>query len=154
MKDASDSAPVYYNSLFNHGVDGKRRVQVPAKWRPRQPDVEFTLILWPKSTHGPCLRVLPPEQMAKLMADINSMSNDDPNKVVLKRFIGSESAQVALDKAGRICLPEDMAKAAGITKEAVLVGLLDRFEIWDPARYGAVRGEDQVMASAAFSLME
>ena len=154
VKDASDSAPVYYNSLFNHGVDGKRRVQVPAKWRPRQPEVEFTLILWPKSTHGPCLRVLPPEQMAKLMADINSMSNDDPNKVVLKRFIGSESAQVALDKAGRICLPEDMAKAAGITKEAVLVGLLDRFEIWDPARYGAVRGEDQVMASAAFSLME
>ena len=154
VKDASDSAPVYYNSLFNHGVDGKRRVQVPAKWRPRQPEVEFTLILWPKSTHGPCLRVLPPEQMAKLMADINSMSNDDPNKVVLKRFIGSESAQVALDKAGRICLPEDMAKAAGITKEAVLVGLLDRFEIWDPARYGAVRGEDQVMAGAAFSLME
>ena len=154
VRDESDSAPVYYNSLFNHGVDGKRRVQVPAKWRPRQPDVEFTLILWPKSTHGPCLRVLPPEQMAKLMADINSMSNDDPNKVVLKRFIGSESAQVALDKAGRICLPEDMAKAAGITKEAVLVGLLDRFEIWDAARYGAVRGEDQVMASAAFSLME
>ena len=154
VRDESDSAPVYYNSLFNHGVDGKRRVQVPAKWRPRQPDVEFTLILWPKSTHGPCLRVLPPEQMAKLMADINSMSNDDPNKVVLKRFIGSESAQVALDKAGRICLPEDMAKATGITKEAVLVGLLDRFEIWDPARYGAVRGEDQVMASAAFSLME
>ena len=74
------------------------------------------------------------------------MSNDDPNKVVLKRFIGSESVQVPLDKAGRICLPEEMAKAAGIKKESVLVGLLDRFEIWNPNRYGAVRGEDQVMA--------
>ena len=92
--------------------------------------------------------------MGNLMADINAMSNDDPNKVVLKRFIGSESVQVPLDKAGRICLPEEMAKAAGIKKESVLVGLLDRFEIWNPNRYGAVRGEDQVMAGAAFTLME
>ena len=154
MPEESASGPVYYNSLYEHGVDGKRRVQIPAKWRPAQSDVEFTLIVWPKSPHGSCLRALPPEQMGKLMADINAMSNDDPNKVVLKRFIGSESAQAALDKAGRICLPEEMPKAAGIKKAAVLVGLLDRFEIWNPERYAAVRGEDQVMAGAAFTLME
>jgi len=92
--------------------------------------------------------------MSKLMEDINGMSNDDPNKVVLKRFIGSESVQVALDKAGRICLPEEMANLAGIAKKAVLVGLLDRFEIWSPDRYAEVRSDDQVMAGAAFSLME
>ena len=154
MSEHGTGMLVYYNSLYRHGVDGKRRVQIPAKWRPTRPDVEFTLIVWPKSAHGPCLRVLPPEQMGKLMADINVMSNDDPNKVVLKRFIGSESAQAALDKAGRICLPEEMTKTAGIKKAAVLVGLLDRFEIWNPGRYAAVRGEDQVMASAAFMLME
>ena len=154
MAEVSDIAPVYYNSLYKHGVDGKRRVQVPAKWRPVSPDVEFTLVVWPKSAHGPCLRALPPEQMAKLMEDINGMSNDDPNKVLLKRFIGSESVQVALDKAGRICLPEEMASLAGIKKEAVLVGLLDRFEIWSPVRYAEVRSDDQVMAGAAFSLME
>ena len=154
MEEERDTVSVYYNSLYRHGVDGKRRVQIPAKWRPSSPDVEFTLIVWPKSAHGPCLRVLPPEQMAKLMQDINEMGNDDPNKVVLKRFIGSESTQVALDKAGRICLPEAMAKLAGIKKHAVLVGLLDRFEIWSPDRYEEIRGEDQVMAGTAFSLME
>ena len=37
---------------------------------------------------------------------------------------------------------------------AVLVGLLDRFEIWNPKRFAEVRGEDQVMAGAAFTLME
>ena len=154
MTDESANTPVYYNSLFKHGVDGKRRVQIPAKWRPAQPDVEFTLIVWPKSAHGSCLRALPPEQMGKLMADINAMNNDDPNKVVLKRFVGSESAQVALDKAGRICLPEEMAKAAGIKKAAVLVGLLDRFEIWNPKRYEEVQAEEQVMAAEAFTMME
>ena len=144
----------YYNSLYRHGVDEKRRVQVPAKWRPAKAGIEFTLILWPKHKEGSCLRVLPPQEMAELMRDIDAMPNDDPNKVVLKRFIGSESVQVALDKAGRICLPDEMAKAAGIHDQAVLVGLLDRFEIWNPARYEKVRTADAVMAQEAFKMME
>jgi MraZ protein len=146
--------PTYYNSSYRHGVDEKRRVQIPAKWRPTEPDVEFTLVLWPKSQAGPCVRVLPPEQMASLMKDIKAMPNTDPNKVVLKRFIGSESVQVPLDKAGRICLPEAMATAVGITHEAVLVGLLDRFEIWSPEGYEKVKAADAVMAPEAFKLME
>jgi len=135
-------------------VDEKRRVQIPAKWRPADANVEFTLMLWPKAKEGPCLRVLPPKEMAELMADIDAMPNDNPNKVVLKRFIGSESVQVALDKSGRICIPEGMAKAAGVESEAVLVGLLDRFEIWNPERYEKVRASDAVMAQEAFKLME
>jgi MraZ protein len=154
MDANASSAQTYYNSLYRHGVDEKRRVQIPAKWRPAEPGTEFTLIFWPKDKLGPCLRVLPPEQMAKLKRDIDAMPNGDPNKVVLKRFIGSESVQAALDKAGRICLPDEMAKGAGIKDEAVLVGLLDRFEIWNPERYEKVRASDAVMAQEAFKLME
>jgi MraZ protein len=152
--DETAVEPTYYNSLYRHGVDEKRRIQIPAKWRPAESGIEFTLILWPKAKEGPCLRVLPPQEMAQLMRDIDAMHNGDPNKVVLKRFIGSESVQVALDKGGRICLPEEMARAAGIEDEAVLVGLLDRFEIWNPERYEKVRASDAVMAQEAFKLME
>ena len=59
-----------------------------------------------------------------------------------------------MDKGGRICLPEEMARAAGIKDEAVLVGLLDRFEIWNPARYENVKAADAVVAHEAFKLME
>ena len=144
----------YYNSLYQHGVDEKRRVQIPAKWRPADPETEFTLILWPKAKEGPCLRALPPKEMAELMESIDAMPNGDPNKVVLKRFIGVESIQATVDKSGRICLPENMAKAAGIEDEAMLVGLLDRFEIWNPKRFAAVKASDAVMAHEAFKLME
>ncbi len=154
MDASQTSPPIYYNALYRHGVDEKRRVQIPAKWRPAEPDVEFTLVLWPKAKEGPCLRVLPPKQMATLMRDIDAMPNHDPNKVVLKRFIGSKSIQAPLDKGGRICLPEEMATAAGITDTAVLVGLLDRFEIWSPERYENVKNSDAVMAQEAFKLME
>jgi MraZ protein len=146
--------PTYYNSLYRHGIDEKRRVQIPAKWRPAKPGTELTLVLWPKAKEGPCVRVLPPQEMAELMRDIDAMPNSDPSKVVLKRFIGSESVQVTLDKSGRICLPEEMAKAAGILDTAVLVGLLDRFEIWAPERYEKVKASDAIMAQEAFKLME
>jgi len=154
MQSEGNSEPTYYNSLYKHGVDEKRRLQIPAKWRPAKENFEFTLIVWPKSKEGPCLRALPPEQMAKTLREIDAMPNSDPSKVVLKRFIGSESIQVALDKAGRICLPDGMAAAAGVKDEAMLVGLLDRFEIWNPERYEKVRASDAVMAQEAFKMME
>ena len=154
MNVAKTKEPTYYNSRYLHGVDEKRRVQIPAKWRPEKPGTELTVVLWPKHKAGVCLRVLPPSQMAKMKSDLDAMPNGDPNKVVLKRFIGSESVQVALDKAGRICLPDEMARAAGIKDEAVLVGLLDSFEIWNPARHENVKAADAVLASEAFKLME
>lgn len=154
MESSETSGPTYFNSEYRHGVDEKRRVSVPAKWRPAKPGTELTLVLWPKAKEGPCLRALPPQKMADLMRDIDVMPNTDPNKGVLKRFIGSKSVQVTLDSVGRICLPDEMAKAAGIKDEAVLVGLLDRFEIWSPDRYVKVAASDEVMAQEAFKLME
>jgi len=154
MEPNESTAPKYYNSTYRHGVDEKRRVQVPAKWRPTEPGIELTLVLWPKAKEGPCIRVLPPQQMARLMSDIDAMPNSDPNKTVLKRFIGSESMQAPVDKVGRICLPEGMAKAVGIAGEAVLVGLLDRFEIWNPEAYEKVKTSDAILAQEAFKLME
>src|SRR5690349_17319049 len=153
MEENENVGRTYYNSSFRHGVDEKRRVQVPAKWRPKS-GTELTLVLWPKAKEGPCLRALPPQKMADLMRDIDAMPNSDPNKGVLKRFIGSKSVQVTLDSVGRICLPDEMTKAAGIKDQAVLVGLLDRFEIWSPEQYAKIAASDEVMAQEAFKLME
>ena len=122
--------------------------------RPEKAAVELTLILWPREGVGACVRVLPPAQMGKLMKSIDEMPNNDPKKVVLKRIIGSDSAQASVDKAGRICLPDEMARGAGIKNEAVLVGLLDRFEIWNPERYEKVKTADATLAPDAFRLME
>jgi MraZ protein len=154
MSEGKTNEPTYYNSRFLHGVDEKRRVQIPAKWLPQKGDLELTLVLWPRESAGACIRVLPPMQMAKLMQSIDDMPNSDPRKVVLKRIIGSGSAQAGVDKSGRICLPDEMAREAGLKGDAMLVGLLDRFEIWNPERYEKVQVADAALAQEAFKLME
>ena len=154
MEPNENAERTYYNSRYRHGVDPKRRVSIPAKWRPAKSGIQLTLVVWPKAKEGPCLRVLPPQKMAALTRDIEAMPNEDPNKAVLKRFVGSQSVQVTLDKVGRIVVPEEMAQAAGIGEEAILVGVLDAFEIWSPERYEKVESADAIMAQEAFKRME
>ena len=153
MTEAADKQTTYYNSCYRHGVDEKRRIQIPAKWRPEEENTQLTMILWPQHKAGTCLRVMPPSEMAKLMAQIEAMPKGDPKRIALKRFIGSESIQLTLDKAGRIVMPDEMTRSADIQNEAVLVGCMDYFEIWNPARYQNVRTVDAEISNEAFNLI-
>jgi len=154
MAEPDNNEPITYLSLFTHGVDDKRRVQIPSKWRPSQPDVELTLILWPNGSEpDACLSVLPPVVMNALAQKIRSMPAADPKAAALRRLLGSKSASVTLDKVGRITLPEHMARTVGINEQAVLVGSVDRFEIWNPERYEKVSAVDAALLSEAFKLI-
>ena len=144
---------IYYTSVHRMAVDDKRRLQVPSKWRAGGEDVGFTLMVWPSGPSGPCLRGLPPRQMDVLMETIEQMSAADPAAVALRRLIGSKTELAALDKSGRICLPDEMAREAGIQREAVLVGLLDRFEIWSPEKHEETSRTDEQLAQEAFKLL-
>ena len=145
--------PVYYNSHYHHGVDEKRRVQIPAKWR--SPDAEvLTLLVWPKgSLPEACLLALPPVEWEDLVAKLKAMPYSDSRAQSLRHAVGTKSDRVPVDKSGRICLPEWMAKAVLIEKEAVLVGLVDRFQIWNPERYEVSRMVDNELLPEAFKLI-
>jgi MraZ protein len=151
MSASASSEVIYYNSLYRHGVDEKRRLQIPAKWRPADQNVELTLILWPNGTMADaCLLVLPPEEWVSLVQKLKALPFAEPNAEVLRRILGRKSDRVTLDKGGRICLPEAMARAAGIEKEAVLLGLVDRYQIWNPQRFEAASAVDEQLSSEAF----
>lgn len=150
MASSVSNKTIYYHSTYRHGVDEKRRVQIPAKWRPDEADVELTIIVWTdNSQQGACLRVLPPRQMEALMQKIETMPSGDPEAVALRRNIAKHSDTVTMDKAGRICIPEGMAKEAGIGRDAVLAGALQWFEIWNPDRYSGISAVDDVLSPEA-----
>jgi MraZ protein len=154
MLTGAANETIYYSSVFRHGVDEKRRVQIPAKWRPLDPNVELSLILWPHGNmNEACLLVLPPTEWKSLADKLKVMPFMDSKATVLRRLMGTKSAQVALDRAGRICLPEEFAAAIGIVNEAVLVGLVDRFQIWSPERHQIVSAEDEAMANEVYQLL-
>lgn len=154
MAGTENNAKIYYHSRFRHGVDEKRRVQVPAKWRPAEEEAELVLIPWRNGTQMQShLLVLPPKVMNSLGEKIEGMSVSDPNAAALRRLIGGNSASVTLDRAGRICIPGELADAVAIKDEALLVGLVDRFEIWNPERYEAANAVDMALLPEALKLI-
>jgi MraZ protein len=153
MEPNAASELVFYNSVYRHGVDAKRRVQIPAKWRSGRAE-KLMLLLWPKgSMRDACLLVLPLTEWLMLVQKLKAMPFSDPKAQAARHLVGKKSDSVKVDKAGRICLPEEMAQAAGIDQEAVLVGLVDRFEIWNPERYEVVSALDEQMSTEAFQLI-
>jgi len=50
-------------------------------------------------------------------------------------------------------LPENMAKEAAIVDKAVFVGLLDRYEIWNPERHQRIEITDAMMTPDALKLL-
>jgi len=97
--------------------------------------------------------VLPPAEWVALVQKLKAMPFADPKSEALRHLLGKKSDRVTLDKAGRICLPDGMARAAGIEEEAMLVGLVDRFEIWNPDRYSMASVVDDQMLPEAFKLI-
>src|SRR3989475_9690166 len=116
MPSAEPSEPIYYNSSYRHGVDEKRRVQIPAKWRPAEPEV-LTLVLWPKGTMPEaCLLVLPPREWEALVQKLKAMPFADAKAEALRRLLGKKADRVTPDKGGAVGVPQAMAKAAAIEK--------------------------------------
>ena len=150
-----DSPPIdrTFSALYRHSMDTKRRIPIPFRWRPEE-SAELTIVVWPKHRAGTCLRVLPPDQWTKLRATINLVPNTDPNKAVLKHWIGTGSIQTKLDSAGRLTIPEEMAAAADISNQVVLAGMIDYFEIWNSARYEVVEATSKAHLGAALQLLE
>jgi MraZ protein len=156
MSDATPAKAICYLAEYEFGVDEKRRVQIPSKWRPEvvETDFEYVLFRWQPEPGKPvCLLVLPPESMGRLRLKMAELSYSDRQAETLRRSLTRASDTATLDSAGRIVLPQRLAEAAGIRKRAVLVGMFDRFQVWSPENYELVRAEDEANTSEALKLI-
>jgi MraZ protein len=146
-----------YDQTYTVAVDQKRRLQVPSKWRVSGgPDEELRLLSWLTPDHREsCILVLPPRPCADMARKISSMPAADSKAESLRRWFGGQSARVTPDKSGRITIPEHLATKAGLKAdgEAVLVGMNDRFQIWEPGLHAARLKEDEAILGDAVMLL-
>lgn len=145
MATTDSKLPEFHGEFF-FGIDGSRRVMIPAKWRPKDPGVEFHVILWPIQTKE-YLLVLPPERWQLLLERLKGNSINNRGLAAYEREIARSSAVLELDKVGRFCLPENLAEQAGINGEAFFVGRLNKFEIWNPKRAKAAAAADVALVN-------
>lgn len=139
-----------YVAAHTNKLDAKGRVSIPAPFR---------TILARDGYEG--LYCLPSPHMAAIDAGGNALLSQietringlDPlseeRDMMAMAFFGS-SEILKIDSEGRIMLSPTLREYTGITKEAVFVGLHDKFQIWEPERYKEHRAASQKFAFGKF----
>jgi MraZ protein len=69
------------------------------------------------------------------------------------RALAANAVQVEPDAQGRILIPQRLRDYAGLGRDVVVIGALDRIEIWDADRWREISGEaDESLLAAVTDL--
>ncbi len=110
---------------YQHTVDTKGRLIIPAKFRESLGE-EFIVT---KGLDG-CLFVFPQDEWQAFEEKLRALPLTTKGARQFTRFFVAGATPCELDKQGRILLPATLREFAGLDKEVVLAGMLNRVEIW------------------------
>ena len=118
---------------FEHTIDGKGRLTIPAKFRD---ELESGVIVT-RGLDG-CLWAYSRAEWEKLAEKIAGMPTTNPAARNFARFMFSSAFDSIPDRQGRILIPQNLRGYSGIENETVVIGVMNRVEIWNPQKWADV----------------
>ena len=120
-----------FKGKYEYSIDSKGRVNLPSKLRKNlNPESDGAFVV----TRGleTCLYLYPMETWNRLEQDLSSKLNvyREQDRLFLRTLL-MWVHEVALDKQSRIMIPNELLEFAQIKTGVVLIGALDKIEIWD-----------------------
>ena len=125
---------------FRHMLDNKGRLTIPSRLReaiPREKVASFWVTLGMEG----CLYIYTPQVWEKLVNQLPTGISTKDKRTFIRLFF-SNATPCDWDKQGRILIPDELRKAAGIEKNVVIVGALDHIEVWDAERWDEFQREN------------
>jgi MraZ protein len=119
-----------FKGTYRHRIDAKGRLPVPAGFR-RWLDAGSVVV----TLLDQCLAAYPPAEWGRLEQQLAALPAFGRQVKSLTRLLLSRACDCRLDVQGRILMPASLRAAAGLQREAVVIGALNRFEIWGPAAW-------------------
>ena len=131
----------FFTSEYECKLDAKGRLVLPAKIKANLPEVSTTELMLRKGFESNLI-LYPMLEYKKIHHKISALSEFNPEQRKLKRIFFRSIAQVELDSAGRILIPKNMLAHSQIDKEALLIGMGNYIEIWNPEVFESDQGLD------------
>lgn len=119
-----------FTGSYEHSVDGKGRIIIPSKYREELGE-KFVVT---KGLDG-CLLIYPMNTWADFVADLSKLPGNKKEGRMLQRYFLAAATETELDKQGRAILSSALREFAGLSKNVVLVGLINKIEIWDKDKW-------------------
>ncbi len=126
-------------------LDAKGRLAVPMRYRDALVEHCGNHMVLTHSAFDSGLLWLQPEQTwERVRDDVMALpSFNARHRSLQRRLVGSATA-VEPDSSGRILLPASLRQVAGLEKRVVMLGMGDRFEIWNENALNAKRSEEEL----------
>ncbi|WP_332816220.1 division/cell wall cluster transcriptional repressor MraZ [Ramlibacter sp.] len=118
-------------------LDAKGRLSVPTRHRDVLAATAANLLTITRHPHG-CLMIFPRPEWEKFRDRIAALPMEAQ---WWKRIFLGNAMDVELDGTGRVLVSPELRAAAGITRETMLLGMGNHFELWDRATYEAKEAE-------------
>ncbi len=115
-----------FTGQFEHALDDKGRLTVPARIRARLGD-HFVLTIAPPES---CLALYPEATWLEFCAKLEAAPRKDAAYRAFVRHLFAHTEEVSLDGQGRLLIPAGLREAAGIKRDVILAGTLTRVELW------------------------
>ncbi len=123
---------------YRHSVDAKKRMRMPSKFK-AELGTNFVIT---KGNSGN-LFVFSNEQFSALYEKmVNLPLFDEEAQKPIRKFLSS-AFEAEEDNQGRVLLPKELIKHAGIEKNMVFVGVGNRVEIWAEEAWDKINGDDE-----------
>jgi MraZ protein len=119
-----------------HSLDSKGRVILPASFRDELEEGAYITT----SLDG-CLAVWAPEEFKRVAEDLMEKARRGERERNVVRAFAAGAAQATPDRQGRITIPANLREFAGLEREVVVTGVINRIEIWDSQRWARVDSE-------------
>ena len=121
-----------FRGRFEHSIDGKGRVSIPAKFREilKREYGSDQLIM---TIFDNCLVTYPLTEWQAFEEKLKEFSQLKKEAKSFLRYFYSGAMECAIDDHGRILIPSQFREYADLNKEIVFVGVMNRFEIWNKA---------------------
>jgi len=120
---------------FEHTLDDKGRLSIPSRFREIMLEKQVPERLIVTQGLDTCLFAYALDEWKKFEEKIISRPlNRSDDRYFVRRLLAG-AVDCPLDKQGRIGLPPTLRQYAGLGREAVVVGVSSRIEIWSPERW-------------------
>lgn len=123
-------------------LDPKGRLVLPAKVKANLPESSGNQLVLVRGFE-PCLVLYPRSAWQVIHEKVMALDEFNEEYRQFQRNFFRGMTEVEFDNIGRFGLPGSMRRYAGIEKEAIIVGLGNRCEIWEPDRYDEYLIKDQ-----------
>lgn len=121
-------------------LDAKGRMAIPTRYRERIADLcEGRLVVTVDRDY--CLLVYPLPEWEDIEHKLVRLPTLNRQARRLQRLMIGYASEVELDGHGRILLPKELREFGGLTRQAILIGQGNRFELWDETRWNERRDE-------------